>query len=248
MQQIFRQVGLKAVRSGVTRCSQKVVPRVTIPIRTISGSKYHFSAADSQSSNASQSTSEKSTTTTADSAASESNPETPAEEDPLVKALKRIEELEAEAKANHEKLLRSYAEEENVRRIARKDVADAKAYANSSFAKSLLDVSDNIERALTAISEDKMKGDAAEASLKTLMEGVVMINKDLTKVFTKFHVKQYGAVGDTFDPNIHEALFKMPKSNDDQVENSIGQVIKTGYKLNDRVIRAAEVGIITSPE
>jgi molecular chaperone GrpE len=166
--------------------------------------------------------------------------------DPLQVAQKRIKELEEQAKENHNKLLRSYAEEENVRRIARKDVEDARNYANTSFAKSLLDVSDNLERALGAIPEDKMVGADAETSLKSLMDGVKLINKDLGKVFAKFHVKQYGATGDAFNPNLHDALYQIPlqAGQDAQLENTIGQVVKTGYMLKDRVLRAAEVGII----
>jgi len=168
--------------------------------------------------------------------------------DPLVVAQKRIKDLEDQAKENHNKLLRSYAEEENVRRIARKDVEDARNYANTSFAKSLLDVSDNLDRALSAIPKDKMAGDDAEVSLKSLMDGVVLINKDLGKVFAKFHVEQYGAVGETFNPNLHDALYQIPMQpgQDAQLENTIGQVVKTGYKLKERVLRAAEVGIIVS--
>lgn len=166
--------------------------------------------------------------------------------DPLEAAHKRIKELEDQAKESHNKLLRSYAEEENVRRIARRDVEDARNYANSSFAKSLLDVADNLERALAAIPADKMTGANAEASLKSLNDGVVLINKDLAKVFAKFHVKPYGAVGDSFNPNLHEALFQIPlqAGQDAQLDNTIGQVVKGGYMLKERVLRAAEVGII----
>lgn len=161
---------------------------------------------------------------------------------------KRIEELQDQIKDLQDRLLRSYAEEENVRRIARKDVEDAKAYANTSFAKSLLDVADNLDRALSFVTEDKMNGEHAASTLKSLVEGVRMTNNELVKVFGKFHIKSYGASGDKFDPNIHDALFRIPvEANSDKI-GTIGQVVKTGYMMKDRVIRAAEVGTFVKQE
>lgn len=157
----------------------------------------------------------------------------------------RIKELEDEIKDSKDKLLRSYAEEENVRRIARKDVNDARAYAVSSFAKSLLDVADNLDRALAATPADKMTGEHAENTLKALVEGVQLTNKELEKVFNKFGVTKFGEVGDIFDPNKHDALYNIPITGQEEtppVEGSIGQVVKVGYQLKDRVLRAAEVG------
>ena len=119
----------------------------------------------------------------------------------------RIKELEEAVKDGKDKLLRSYAEEENVRRIARKDVDDARAYAVGSFAKSLLDVSDNLDRALAATPADKMTGEHAENTLKALMEGVELTNKQLEKVFNKHGLTRFGQIGDKFDPNKHEALY-----------------------------------------
>ena len=157
----------------------------------------------------------------------------------------RIKELEQEIKDGKDKLLRSYAEEENVRRIARKDVDDARAYSVSSFAKSLLDVADNLDRALAATPADKMTGEQAENTLKALVEGVELTNKELGKVFNKYGLTKFGAVGDVFDPNRHDALYNIPITGSEEVPpvpGTIGQIVKVGYQLKDRVVRAAEVG------
>jgi len=154
-----------------------------------------------------------------------------------------IEKLQAEIKDLKNQVLRSYAEEENVRRIAKRDVENAKAYANTSFAKSMLDVADNLERAIATVPGDKIVGNP---DLKVLLEGIQMTEKGLQTAFAKFSVKKFGTVGDAFDPSLHEALFRYPDAN--KPPNTIGQVLKNGYKLNDRVIRAAEVGTIAGTD
>jgi molecular chaperone GrpE len=99
-----------------------------------------------------------------------------------------IKELEEEIKVMKDKLLRSYAEEENVRRIARRDVENARDYANTKFAKSLLDVADNLERALDAIHPDQKA--SADGTLKTLLEGVQMTSNGLQKVFQQHGIER----------------------------------------------------------
>lgn len=103
-----------------------------------------------------------------------------------------IKELEDEIKAMKDKLLRSYAEEENVRRIARRDVENARDYANTKFAKSLLDVADNLERALDAVHPDQRAN--ADGSLKTLLEGVQMTYNGLQKVFQQHGIERVSAI------------------------------------------------------
>jgi molecular chaperone GrpE len=179
-------------------------------------------------------------------AAAEATPTEPqAAVDPSKAKDIQIVALQKEVKEYKDQVLRSYAEEENVRRIARKDVDSARTYAISSFAKALLDVSDNLERALDAIPAEKRKN--GDPTLKTLVEGIEMTDKNLQKVFHQFGVVKYGKVDDVFDPALHDALFNLPAENEMQV-GTIGSVLKTGYKLKDRVIRAAEVGTRQSQE
>jgi molecular chaperone GrpE len=178
-------------------------------------------------------------TTGAANAAEENTgePVTPVVEDDMItKLMKENKELK-------DKLIRSYAEEENVRRIAKRDVDNAKQYANSSFAKSLLDVADNLERAMSSVPPDSHA--STDPIIKNLLIGVKMTNTDLLKVFDKFGVQKYGEIGEKFDPTLHEALFQIPDVSKDV--NTIGQVLKAGYKLKDRVLRAAEVGTYVKP-
>ena len=157
----------------------------------------------------------------------------------------KIAALEKEVKELKDAVLRSLAEEDNVRRIARKDVESANNYAITKFAKALLDVSDNFERALDALPEEKRKSlESGEGDplFKSFVEGIVAVDKGMTKTFSQFGVVKYGEVGEAFDPEQHDALFQMP--DDTKEENTIGQVVKTGYKLKGRVIRAAQCGIV----
>lgn len=154
----------------------------------------------------------------------------------------REEQLEKEAKDLKDQLLRSLAEQENIRAIAKRDVASAKAFAVTSFAKSLLDTSDNLSRAMESVPEEYRADTEGHPVLATLYEGIKMTDENLLKAFEKNGLVRFGDPGDTFDPNMHDALFEYPDP--EQEEGTIGQVMKAGFKLNNRVIRPAEVGII----
>lgn len=162
--------------------------------------------------------------------------------DAAAKAAKETAALQTEIKDLKERVLRSLAEEENVRRIAKRDVDNAHAYANVSFAKAMLDVADDLERALSVVPEDQRK--SGDKTLQTLVEGIEMTDKNLHKIFTKFGIVKFGKVDEAFDPHHHDALFQIP---DASKPNTIGQVVKAGYKLKDRVIRAAQVGARVAP-
>lgn len=150
-----------------------------------------------------------------------------------------IADLQKQLKEAKDQVIRSYAEEENVRRIARRDVENARTYANTSFAKAMLEVADDLERALSVVPAEK-RAATEDPHLKGLIEGIEMTDKNLTKIFAKFGVRKFGEVDDPFDPSLHEALFRLPAG--DKKPDTIGQIVKKGYKLNDRVIRAAQVG------
>ena len=153
----------------------------------------------------------------------------------------REEELELQVKSLKDQLLRSLAEMENVRRIAKRDVSSAKSFAISSFAKTLLDTSDNLGRALESVDDatlDDLRGNAADgdgggdddggdaigATLLTLYEGIEMTDVGLIKALEKNGVKRFGDAGDPFDPNVHEAMFEYVGEGDDAVPGTVGQV------------------------
>ena len=158
-----------------------------------------------------------------------------AEAEPVDETAAALETLETEKRDLKDQLLRAIAEQENTRRIARRDVQAAKDFASQGFAKSLLDVSDSLGYALEAA-----KGD--DASLESLIEGVELTRGQLVKAFSGQGVEEFGAVGDAFDPGLHEALFEYP--DDDKEAGTVGQVVKTGFTMKGRTIRAAQVGVV----
>ena len=154
----------------------------------------------------------------------------------------REEQLEAEVKKLKHQLLTSLADQENTRRIAQNDVLTAKKFAIKSFAKSLLDVSDNLDRALQAVPDGMEKNREEHPVLANLYEGIALTGQGLVKALEANGLVKYGQVGETFDPNKHNALFEYPDPN--QTPGVVGQVIKPGYMLSDRVLRPAEVGVV----
>lgn len=164
------------------------------------------------------------------------------QEQPSSSSENEVTKLQTELKEMKDQLLRSLAEQENIRRIAQRDVENARNFAVSSFAKSLLDTSDNLTRAMEAVPEEYRQDNEEHPVLATLYEGIRMTEEGLIKAFAKNGLKRFGERGDKFDPNMHDALFEYK---DDALEaGSVGQVMKVGYTLNNRVIRPAEVGVV----
>ncbi|CAI9787806.1 unnamed protein product [Fraxinus pennsylvanica] len=171
--------------------------------------------------------------------------------DDLVKLVVEKEELVKLKEEEHEKMkdkiLRTYAEMENVKERTRREAENTKKFAIQNFAKSLLDVADNLGRASAAAREGFSKIDTSnDASgsvpqLKTLLEGVEMTEKQLTEVFKKFGVEKYDPINEEFDPNRHNAVFQVPDAS--KPVDHVAVVLKAGYMLHDRVIRPAEVGV-----
>lgn len=156
-----------------------------------------------------------------------------------------VTELESQIKDLKDSLLRSLAEQDNTRRIAARDVANARSFAISSFAKSLLDTSDNLSRALDAVPEELRNDQDNHPVLANLYEGITMTDDGLNKAFSKNGLVKFGEKGEKFDPNLHQALFEYPDPEGEA--GHIGQVTKVGFVLNERVVRPAEVGVIKAP-
>ena len=144
----------------------------------------------------------------------------------------RIAELEAERADLKERLLRSLADTENLRRRTERDVADARTYAVTSFARDMLTVADNIRRALESASPGADKG---------LVEGIELTERDLLKTLERHGVKRVEPEGQRFDPNMHQAMFEIP--NADVPSGTVLQVMQTGFAIGDRVLRPAMVGV-----
>ena len=112
-------------------------------------------------------------------------------------------------------------------------------FAVTKFAKSLLEVADNLSLAIDSIPAEEVE---SNATLKTFMEGVDMTDKLLSKSFAQHGLVKFGVRGDKFDPNLHDALFQL--QDPELEEGQIGQVLKAGYQLKVRVIRPAQVGTV----
>lgn len=174
--------------------------------------------------------------------------------DELVKLVAEKEELlklkHKEIEKMQDKVLRSYAEMENVMDRTKREAENAKKFAIQNFAKSLLDVADNLGRASSVVKESFSKIDSdkdtvgAVPLLKTLLEGVEMTEKQLSEVFRKFGVEKFDPINEQFDPHRHLAVFQIPDAS--KPPATVAAVLKSGYTLHDRVIRPAEVGVTQS--
>jgi molecular chaperone GrpE len=150
-----------------------------------------------------------------------------------------IEKLVSENNELKDRSLRALAETENIRRRTEKEIADARVYAVTNFARDLLSVVDNLERALASLTDEQRAG--AEPLLKALIEGVELTGKDLTGVLARYGVKRLDPKGEKFDPNFHQAMFEAP---DESVPSgAVSQVMQSGWKIADRVLRPALVGV-----
>jgi molecular chaperone GrpE len=150
----------------------------------------------------------------------------------VVKLIKENEELKDRA-------LRAAADMENLRRRTARELHDARAYAIANFAREMLSVSDNLQRALDAIpAETKASGDAG---IKALIEGVEITERAMLASLERHGVKKLSPRGEKFDPNFHQAMFEVP--NPDVPANTVVEVVQPGYSIGDRVLRPAMVGV-----
>jgi len=154
----------------------------------------------------------------------------------------RMAGLENELAEAKQQVLYAQAETQNVRRRLEKDAQDAKAYAATGFARDMLSVSDNLQRALAAIpteikNEDKWKG---------LIGGIEATGRELETVFEKNGIKRVASVGLPLDPNQHQAMVEIPT--DEHEPGTVVQEMQAGYVIKDRLLRPAFVGVAKKPE
>lgn len=138
-----------------------------------------------------------------------------------------------------DKLLRVLAEMENLRRRTAREIADTRAYGISAFARDILAVADNMDRALQAL--DVELREKADAGIKALLDGVELTERELHKALEKHGVKKFEPVGEKFDPNLHQAMFEIPDPS--LPAGTVAQVVQPGYMIGERMLRPALVGI-----
>ncbi len=151
-----------------------------------------------------------------------------------------LAEVVREAAEYKDKLLRTLAEMENLRKRTEREVADARLYGNAGFARDVLAVADNMHRALEAIGPELRE--VADGRAKALIEGVELTERELLKVLEKHGVKKFSPAGEKFDPNVHQAMYEM--ENPELPAGHVAQVIQAGYMLGDRVLRPALVAVV----
>ena len=150
-----------------------------------------------------------------------------------------LENLYAENNGLKDKVLRTLAEMENLRRRTEKEVSDAKLYGVTAFARDMLPFADNLHRAIDSIPPTVRAG--ADGPLKTIVEGMELTERDFLSRLARHGVKKLEPTGQKFDPNMHEALFEVP---DESVPaGTVVQVVEAGYAIGERVLRPAKVGI-----
>jgi molecular chaperone GrpE len=147
--------------------------------------------------------------------------------------------LKDEVAALKDRLLRSAADMDNLRKRAEREKAEATLYAATNFARDLLSVSDNMQRAVSAMSQDDKDG--ADPVIRNLIAGVEMTEKELLNVFQRYGIRRVETVGHKFDPNLHQALFEVPTK--DHPPGTVVQEMQSGFAIGDRCLRPAMVGV-----
>ncbi len=150
--------------------------------------------------------------------------------------------LREEIKALKEEKIRVLAEMENLRKRFVREKIDSIKYGSVNFARDILSPGDNLERALLAISEEE----EYSQSIKNLIEGLLMVKKELSTALEKNGITKIDSLNKKFDPNIHQAMMEI--ENNDLDEGVVIQEIQTGYMMHDRLLRPAMVGVSKKPQ
>ena len=148
-----------------------------------------------------------------------------------------ISKLNDEISNLKDQRLRAIADLENFRKRAEKEQSDALKYGISNFAKEIINIKDNIERAQSSISDEVRSNEA----VKSVVEGLDMIAKSTVSTFEKIGIKKIECIDEKFDPNLHQAMIEIEK--EDVEPQTIVQEILPGYTLHDRLLRPSMVGV-----
>ncbi len=150
-----------------------------------------------------------------------------------------VETLKAENSDLRDKLLRTVAEMENLRKRTEREVSDTRSYAIAGFARDMLTATDSLSRALLVLPAEAR--DNADAAMKSLIEGIEMTEREMQRLLAKHGVKPIEAEGQKFDPHKHQAMFEVPDPT--RPEGTVVQVVQAGFAIGDRVLRPAMVGV-----
>ena len=146
--------------------------------------------------------------------------------------------LQAEIASLKDQLLRALAETENLRRRSQRERNDALKYAAVPFMRDLIGVVDNLRRAMDSVAPEALE---ADEHLRTLMAGLEMTETEIATVFERHHILKIDPLGERLDPHSHEAMFEVPDP--ETPSGTVVQVVQAGYRLHDRLLRPAQVGV-----
>jgi len=149
-----------------------------------------------------------------------------------------VSRLKAEVAELKDRVLRTHAEMDNVRKRLEREKADQAKFAITKFARDIVGVGDNVQRAIDAIPARMAEQDPA---LKSFVEGVSMIERELLSVLGRHGIKRLDPKGEPFDPHLHQAVVEVPSA--DAPAGTITQVFQSGYMIEERVLRPAMVAV-----
>ncbi|MFT7144053.1 MAG: molecular chaperone GrpE [Alphaproteobacteria bacterium] len=158
---------------------------------------------------------------------------------PEAEVLSETDKLTAERDEWKDKSYRLAAEMENLKKRSDKEILDARKYGVTSFARELLDVQDNLERALTVLEG----ADVEVEKLAPMIEGVEMVKGQLVKAFDRVNIKRIECEGEKLNPELHQAVMQVPS---EEAAGTVVQEIQPGYTISDRLLRPAMVGVATA--
>jgi molecular chaperone GrpE len=148
----------------------------------------------------------------------------------------QILNLEKEIKELREKLLLSMADLDNFRKQSLREKEESRQYAIVGFVRDFLPVADNLDRAIACFPKEP-----EDPMIKTVVEGISFVQQELNQLLTRHHIEKVGAVGEKFDPHFHQAMFEVEV--EEEESGRIKQVLQEGYKLHERLLRPAMVGV-----
>ena len=162
-----------------------------------------------------------------------------AAEAPAEAAVDPVEALTAENGELRDRLLRTVAEMENLRKRTQREIDDTRSYAIAGFARDMLTATDSLSRALMVLPAEAREN--ADGTMKSLIDGIEMTEREMQRLLAKHGVKPIEAEGQKFDPHKHQAMFEVPDPT--RPEGTVVQVVQAGFAIGDRVLRPAMVGV-----
>tara|TARA_Y100000590_G_scaffold452259_1_gene595104 strand:+ start:86879 stop:87511 length:633 start_codon:yes stop_codon:yes gene_type:complete len=165
----------------------------------------------------------------------------PEESDEIETKSNSEDDIETELNVAKDKILRMAAEMENIRKRSLKEKEDAIKYSITKFSRDIITVADDLERAIESTKDKKQK---SEDLAKNLIDGIDITIRSLKQILSRNGIERFDPLGDKFDPMQHEAMFEVP---DENAESGIVvHLVEPGYRINDRILRPARVGVSKS--